>query len=60
MELPDDIPVISRNPDDDWVIACAVVGCADVIVSGGKDLLALKRVGNIPILTAAEFLERLS
>lgn len=59
VELPDDIPSISRDPDDDRVIACAVVGRADVIVSGDKDLLVLKRVGDIPILTAAEFLERL-
>ena len=60
VELPaDDIPSISRDPDDDRVIACAVMGRADVIVSGDKDLLVLQRVGNIPILTAAEFLRRL-
>lgn len=59
VELPEDIPVISRDPDDDWGIACAVVGRADVIVSGDKGWLALKRVGDIPLLTAAEFLERL-
>ncbi|MFP4343722.1 MAG: putative toxin-antitoxin system toxin component, PIN family [Anaerolineales bacterium] len=59
VELPADIPAICRDPDDDRVIACAVVGRADVIVSGDKDLLTLKRVGRIPILTAAEFLERL-
>ncbi len=57
VELPDDIPVISRDPDDDRVIACAVVGRADVMVSGDKDLLALKQVGKIPILTAVEFLK---
>jgi putative PIN family toxin of toxin-antitoxin system len=59
VELPEAIPPISRDPDDDRVIACAVVGRADVIVSGDKDLLALKQVGRIPVLTAAEFLERL-
>ena len=59
VDLPEDIPAISRDPDDDWVIACAVVGRADAIVSGDKDLLALERVGRIPILTAAEFLEQL-
>lgn len=59
VELPTNIPAISRDPDDDRVIACAVVGRADVIVSGDKDLLTLKQVGRIPILTAAEFLERL-
>jgi len=61
VELPaDDIPTISCDTDDDRVIACAVVGRADVIVSGDKDLLALERVGDVPILTAAELLERLS
>ena len=44
------------DPDDDWVIACAVVGEADVIVSGDRDLLALERVGEIPALSAAQFL----
>lgn len=58
VELPADIPAISRDPDDDLVIACAVAGHADVIVSGDKDLLTLKQVGRIPILTAAEFLQR--
>jgi predicted nucleic acid-binding protein len=35
------------------------VGRADLIVSGDKDLLALRQVGRLPILTAAAFLERL-
>jgi hypothetical protein len=59
VELPETIPPICRDPDDDWLIACVVVGEADVIVSGDDDLLALERVGDIPILTAAQFLEML-
>ncbi|MGD8519119.1 MAG: putative toxin-antitoxin system toxin component, PIN family [Anaerolineae bacterium] len=60
MELPETIPRICRDPDDDWLIACAVVGEADVIIiSGDDDLLALKRVRDIPILTAAQLLEML-
>jgi hypothetical protein len=58
-ELPEAIPRISRDPDDDQVLACAVAGEADVIVSGDDDLLALERVGGIPILTAAQFLDLL-
>lgn len=57
VELPEEIPPISRDPDDDRVIACAVVGRADGIVSGDRDLLDLREVGGIPILTAAQFLE---
>jgi putative PIN family toxin of toxin-antitoxin system len=59
VDLPESIPRICRDPDDDRVIACAVVGEADVIVSGDHDLLALERVGGIPILTAVQFLEML-
>ena len=55
VDLPETIPHICRDPDDDRVIACAVVGQADVIVSGDDDLLTLGRVGDIPILTAAQF-----
>jgi putative PIN family toxin of toxin-antitoxin system len=53
------IPRICRDPDDDRVIACAVIGEAGVIVSGDDDLLDLEWVGGIPILTAARFLEML-
>ncbi len=59
VELPEEIPAISRHPADDRVIACAVVGRADVIVSGDRHQLELQSVGGIPILTAAQFLERL-
>jgi putative PIN family toxin of toxin-antitoxin system len=59
VELPETIPRLCRDPDDDRLIACAVVGEADIIVSGDDDLLALERVGHIPILTAVQFLEML-
>jgi putative PIN family toxin of toxin-antitoxin system len=58
-DLPEMIPRICREPDDDRVIACAVVGEADVIVRGDDDLLALERVGGFPVLTATQFLEML-
>ena len=59
VELPEAIPRICRDPEDDMFIACAVAGDADVIVSGDRDLLDLERVGDIPILTAAAFLDLL-
>ena len=59
VELPESIPRIFRDPDDDRVIACAVAGKADVIVSGDRDLLALERVGRISVQSATQFLEML-
>lgn len=55
--LPHDIPKISRDPDDDLLVACAVVGEANVLVSGDQDLLTLKQVGQIHILTPTQFLD---
>ena len=65
VELPDPIPRICRDADDDLgmafipVIACAVAGGADVIVSGDQDLLALGPISDIPVMSAADFLVRL-
>lgn len=59
VDLPESIPRICRDPDDDRVIACAVVGEADVIVSGDRDLLALEQAGHILVRSAAQFLEML-
>ena len=50
---------ISRDPDDDAVIACAVFAECELIVSGDKDLLDLRQYDSIRILTAAEFLREL-
>lgn len=50
---------VSRDPDDDEVIACAITARADMIVSGDADLLTLERYQDIPILTAGQILERI-
>lgn len=47
------------DPTDDMVLACAVEGQADLIVSGDRHLLDLGEYQGIPIVTAREFLERL-
>lgn len=49
-----------RDPDDDWVLATAVAGAADAIVTGGDDLLSLREFEGIKILTPREFIERTS
>ncbi|MCR8560977.1 putative toxin-antitoxin system toxin component, PIN family [Mucilaginibacter sp. BJC16-A38] len=57
------LPVISnikacRDPKDDKYLALAVSSAAECIVTGDKDLLVLNPFQNIPILTAADFLEQ--
>ena len=48
---------VCRDPDDDIVLATAVAGQADAIVTGDQDLLVLKAHEGIRILTPREFIE---
>ena len=50
---------VSRDPDDDKFISCAVDGKCLYIVSGDNDLLAIGNYGDIEILTVVDFLNRL-
>jgi uncharacterized protein len=59
VDLLESIPRICRDPADDQLVACAVAGGVDPIVSGDRDLLALRQVGKIPILSANQFLDLL-
>jgi putative PIN family toxin of toxin-antitoxin system len=45
---------VSRDADDDAVLACALAAQADLIVSGDDDLLVLKQFQGMRILTAAQ------
>ena len=49
----------SRDVDDDKFLALAVTGQAEAIISGDRDLLELVSHEGIPILTPAQFLQRL-
>lgn len=51
---------VSRDADDDVVLATAVAAEAGVIVTGDQDLLVLGQYGGIDILSPREFLSRLS
>lgn len=44
---------VSRDIDDDAVLACALGAGADLIVSGDDDLLVLKQFHGIPVMTPA-------
>ena len=48
-------PGICRDPDDEPYLQTALAGRADYIVSGDGDLLDLKVVEHIPIVTPAGF-----
>ena len=52
-------PSALRDPDDAAVLACALAARADCIVSGDDDLLTLGSYQGIPILSAAQCLQRL-
>lgn len=49
---------VSRDADDDAVLACALAAHADLIVSGDDDLLSLRRFEGIEIVTARQAVER--
>ncbi len=51
---------VSRDGDDDAVLACALAARADLLVSGDDDLLVLGSFTGIPIVTAAQALRILA
>jgi putative PIN family toxin of toxin-antitoxin system len=56
VDAPDESPRIVRDPKDDYLIACSLAGNADFLVSGDKDVLELKAVGKIQIVSAGQLL----
>ena len=49
---------VSRDPEDDKFIGCAIDSTSYYIVSGDTDLLVLENFEEIEIITAAEFCRR--
>jgi len=58
--ITEEIPPISRDPKDDYLLAYAVVGEADYLVTGDKDLLVLEKIEGVAIVSPAAFAERLA
>ncbi len=48
---------VSRDPDDDMVLATTIAAKADLIITGDDDLLCLKSHQGIRILSPRQFLE---
>ena len=46
-----------RDPDDDKLLETALMGSADCLVTGDRDLLEMSPFQNIPILTPAGFMD---
>jgi uncharacterized protein len=59
-EMSDHAPLpkrVCRDPDDDVVLATALAGHADLIVTGDNDLLVLNQFSGISILSPRQVLE---
>lgn len=53
------VSVISRDPNDDMIIACAIKADADYIITHDDDLLSLGTYKKIIITSPEEFIDRL-
>jgi putative PIN family toxin of toxin-antitoxin system len=49
---------VSRDADDEYILATAVAGNADCIITGDKDLLVLKDFKGIRILSPRAFVDQ--
>lgn len=55
----DESITLCRDLKDNIVLECALAGKANFIVTGDKDLLALKKLKNISIITPKKFIKQL-
>lgn len=56
VQLPTKIPrFVERDPKDDAIVQTALSARADYLVTADQEVLKLKKVRNMTILTAAEF-----
>jgi putative PIN family toxin of toxin-antitoxin system len=55
---PEPLPApVSRDPDDDLVLATAVAGTCRCVVTGDRDLLVLGQYAGVDIIAPSEFAE---
>ncbi|MEA2575890.1 MAG: uncharacterized protein QOH93_3188 [Chloroflexia bacterium] len=54
--IGEQIPDITRDIKDDYLLAYAAIEQADYLVTGDLDLLVLQQVGRVKIITPADFL----
>jgi putative PIN family toxin of toxin-antitoxin system len=61
-EIVQDLPSLAgvvRDPDDDVILACAIKGQADGVITRDKDLLSLGSYQGIAIVTPETFRQQL-
>lgn len=56
IKINNNLKVIDDDPDDDMVVECAILGCANFIITGDIHLLSLESYGQIKMIKAGEFL----
>jgi predicted nucleic acid-binding protein len=54
-----DVTALSEDPDDNLLLAAAIAGDADYLVSGDNHLLALEAFRGVEISSPAKLLERI-
>ena len=55
LTITEEIPPVSRDPKDDYLLAYGLVGGADYLVTGDEDLLTLRDVEGLKIVSPREF-----
>ena len=63
IEPKEKLPINIRDPKDEKILAIALEGSAEYLITGDEDLLVLNgdpNLDNLKILTAREFLDRLA
>lgn len=60
-KIAEPFPAVTRDRNDDYLLAYAQVGAADYLVTGDRDLLVLNdQIAGLTILTPAQFAALLS
>ena len=54
--INEEIPDVSHDIKDNYLLAYAVIGEADYLVTGDMDLLVLERAGQVQVVSPADFL----
>jgi uncharacterized protein len=58
--ISEKIPAVTRDPKDDYLPAYALSGKAHYLVTGDQDLLQLKQIGPVKIISPREFISTLT